>query len=121
MSSTGTDLKVTAAQFLDYIERSLGPLLVTAVKTVDYAPAIGEFVPVDATAGNVTITLPVASDRDSVGVILVATASAHTCSIVASGSDVFLVAGGSTTTTFNSAGKVVVWMYSSGIWYPTNN
>ncbi len=122
MAPTGTDLKATASQVLDYIGSSIGPLNVDAVKIANYSPAVGEFVPVDATSGNITVLLPTgAAIQDSVGVVLVATTGGHTCTVTTQGSDVFLVASGATTTVLSTAGSVKVWIYNgAGIWYPTN-
>ena len=71
-------------------------LVATAVKTSAYGAAAGDFVPVDASGGSVTVTLPTTpADKTRVGIKMIATASTNTVTIAAGGSDVFNKAGGS--------------------------
>lgn len=100
-----------------------GLLTPTAVKTSDYTALPGDFVPVDVTVANRTITLPNAPVEGTVvGVKMVATASGHVVNLQLQGSDVFNVAGGSATGTLSIVNQGVRLQYkaSSAIWYSTS-
>lgn len=92
----------------------------TAVKTSGYAAAAVDFVPVDTTSGNVTVTLPTAStDGSVIGVKHVAQGSANHVTVAAGGSDVFNKAGGATTFTLSllNQGALLQYNASGAIWY----
>lgn len=92
----------------------------TPVKTAAYTANPGDFVPVDTTGGNVTVTLPAAPvDQAMVTVKMVAQASAHTVTVAAAGADVFNVAAGATSLTLSMLNQVVVLQYrlSTAVWY----
>ena len=95
----------------------------TAVKTnasSPYSAAVGDFVPVDTTSGNVTVTLPTApADKTRIGVKHIIQGGANTVSITSGGSDVFNKAGGSTSLTLSLLNQGVLLQYasSSAIWY----
>jgi hypothetical protein len=93
----------------------------TAVKSGAYTAAAGDFVPVDASGGTVTVTLPAApADRARIGVKIVAQAATpNTVTISRGGSDVFNKAGGSTALSLNALfqGIIVQYASSTGIWY----
>src|SRR5665213_809252 len=95
----------------------------TAVKnngSSPYSAAAGDFVPVDTTAGNVTVTLPTApTDKTRIGVKHIIQGGTNTVSITAGGSDVFNKAGGSTSLTLSlpNQGLLLQYASSSAIWY----
>jgi hypothetical protein len=92
----------------------------TGVKTADYTAAPGDFVPVDASAGSVTITLPSApADQSQVGVLAIAIASAATVYVICGGSDSLNRAGGAKSLALSSVDQGVALQYqaSSNIWY----
>lgn len=96
---------------------------VTAVKTANYTAAANEFVPVDTTSGNVTITLPAApADKTQVGVKHVVRGGTNTVTVTRAGSDVFNVAGGATSLalTLVNQGVALTYKASSSIWYATS-
>lgn len=91
-----------------------------AVKNSSYTAVPYNLIPVDATSGNVPITLPTAPPDKTTEIIkVVALGSSHTVTISAGGSDVFNKAGGSTTLTLSNALQMVYLQYSkaTGIWY----
>lgn len=107
------DIQVTPGKF----SQALTP---TAVKTANYAAAAGDFVPVDTTAGAVTITLPTApADKTRIAVKLVVLGGSNAVTISAGGSDVFNKAGGSTSLTLSLVNQALNLQYkaSSSIWY----
>lgn len=93
----------------------------TALKTSSYTAAANDLVPVDCSAGNVTITLPTApSDKTVVAVKLVAIASPYTVTIARGGTtDVFNKAGGNSSVSLTLVNQMMVFRYASaaGIWY----
>jgi hypothetical protein len=103
------------------IEEAIGgasELIPTAVKTANYTAVPGNFVPASAASGSITITLPTAPANGSqVGVIMMACASSNTVTIACGGSDVFNVAGGSTSGAFTILNQMSIYQYFSGIWY----
>ena len=95
-------------------------LAATAVKTSAYNAAAGDFVPVDASGGSVTVTLPTTPvDKTRVGIKMINVASTNTTTIAAGGSDVFNKAGGATTLTLSllNQGMLLQYASSTGIWY----
>lgn len=99
------------------LDRVLAP---TAVKTGAYAAAAQDFVPVDATSGPVTITLPTApADKTRVAVKKV-DSSTNTVTIARGGTtDVFNKAGGSTSLSILVTNQAMNLQYAAGpaIWY----
>src|SRR6202050_18044 len=92
----------------------------TAVKTSAYTASPGDFVPVDASGGSVTVTLPAAPpDKSRAEIKLVNTSSGNTVTINTSGSDVFNKTSGSTSGTLSLLNQALMVQYSSSsaIWY----
>lgn len=90
----------------------------TGVKTGNYTAAAGDLVPCDTSAGAFTLTFPTApADNTVIGIKLVATGNA--LALALGGSDVFNVAGGSTSGSLTLANQCIVCLYkaSSAIWY----
>lgn len=95
----------------------------TAVKTSAYNAVVGDFVPVNVTSASVTVTLPTApADKSVIGVKLVATASSHTVTVAAGGTDVFDISGTSTVS-LSTVSQAVYLQYaaSPAIWYMIAN
>jgi hypothetical protein len=93
---------------------------VIPVVTSAYAANAGEFVPVDTRTGSITVTLPAApGDNSAVIVKMIAVAASNTVTVAASGTDVFDVAGGTTTRTLSMLNQGLVLQYgaAAGIWY----
>lgn len=94
---------------------------VTAVKTSAYTTLAGDFVPVDASGGNVTITLPTAPhDKTRVGVKLINLGgSTNTVTIASGGGDVFNKTGGATSLSLSITDQAMTLQYNatSGVWY----
>jgi hypothetical protein len=98
-------------------------LTVTAVKTSNYTATPNQFVPVDTTSGNVTVTLPTApADGTRVAVKHVVRGGTNTVTLALGGSDVFNVAGGSTSGTITLLNQGAVFQYKAtgAIWYATS-
>jgi hypothetical protein len=92
----------------------------TSVKSSDHSPSAGDLVPVDASNGSVTITLPEApADGSQVAIKTIAIAGAHRVTLACGGSDVVNRSGGSTSLDFSSlnAGGLMQYHAGSGIWY----
>lgn len=88
----------------------------TAVKTGNYTANPGDSVPVDTTSGVVTVTLPNApASLSTVAVQHVKGGNAVT--VAAAGSDVFQVAGGTTTRSLAVTDGLLWVLYNGGIWY----
>src|ERR1700727_1643141 len=105
MDPTCTDKQISGSTLF----AAIGLLTTVSVQTANYSANALEFVPVNATSGNITVLLPIApADATGVGVSFVATASSHTCTVQTQGSDVFLVAGGATTTVFSTVGQTQI-------------
>ena len=96
-------------------------LVATALKTTAYNAAAGDFVPVDASGGSVTVTLPTTpADKTRIGVKLIAVSGTNTVTIARGGSsDVFNKAGGGTSLTLSllNQGMLLQYASSTGIWY----
>lgn len=93
-----------------------------AVQVAAYAAAASDFVPVDTTAGSVTVTLPTAPpDSTIIGVKQIATAGGHTVTAAAGAGDVFNVAGGNATLTLSLLNQGVLLEYAAAaaVWYVT--
>jgi hypothetical protein len=96
------------------------PLIPTAVKTSSYTATAQDYVPVDTTAGAVTITLPTApADKTRIGVKHVIQGGTNAVTIARGGTDVFNKAGGSTSLSLLLLNQSFVLQYkaSTGIWY----
>lgn len=100
---------------------TLSPSLVpTAVKTANYTAAVSDFVPVDTTSGNVTITLPTApADKSRIAVKHVIQGGTNTVSINCGGSDLFNKSGGSSSISLSLVNQAVTLQYSASpaLWY----
>ena len=99
---------------------SPGVLSPTAVQTAAYTASPGDFVPVDASGGSVTVTLPAGpGDQTQVGVTLVAVAGPNLATVACAGSDVVNRAGGPRSVTLTSVNQTVVLQYQAAtkIWY----
>jgi hypothetical protein len=95
-------------------------LAATAVKTANYTAAAGDFVPVDASGGSITVTLPSApADKTRIAVKLIAVSGANTVTIARGGSDLFNKAGGSTSLSLSLLNQSVLLQYDAGggLWY----
>lgn len=92
----------------------------TPVKTSAYTANAGDFVPVDTTSANVTVTLPIAPpDQTNVTVQMVNQASAHTVTVATGGADVLNVPAGPTSLTLTMLSQSAMLQYrqSTGVWY----
>lgn len=92
----------------------------TLVKVSNYNAAASDLVPVDTTAGSVTINLPTgAADGTRIAVKLVASTPGNIATIYATTPDVFNKAGGGNTLTLNTVNQMLTLQYAatSKIWY----
>lgn len=92
----------------------------TAIKTANYNAGANDYVPVDSTAGNITVTLPTApADKTRIGVKHVIQGGTNTVTVACGGSDVFNRAGGGTTLTLtlSAQGTMLQYKASGAIWY----
>ena len=92
----------------------------TPVKTGAYTASPGDFVPVDASAGSVTITLPnEPPDQVQVGVTVVAIAGPHIVTVLCGSQDVLSLAGGARALSLSALGQGVLLQYqaSADIWH----
>jgi hypothetical protein len=92
----------------------------TPVQTGAYTAAPGDFVPVDASAGSVTITLPnQPPDQSQVGVTVLAIAGPNIVRVACGASDVLSQAGGARALALSSVGQGVLLQYqaSADIWH----
>lgn len=102
-------------------------LVPTAVKTSTYAASAGDYIPVDTSSANVTITLPNApADGTRIAIKMVSTAvnasngyGNNIVTYLTGGSDVFNKAGGPTSGYLTVLNQAISLQYyaSSGIWY----
>jgi hypothetical protein len=96
-------------------------MIPTAVKTAAYTAVSGDFVPVNATAGAVTITLPSAPLAGTrIGVAKVDSTS-NIVTVARGGTDVFAITGGPTSLVFRVQGQSTMLEYSGGVWYTLAN
>jgi hypothetical protein len=94
-------------------------LVPTAIKTSAYTAQPNDLVKVDATSGNVPITLPTApADKTRIAVKMIAVSGSNTTAIATGGSDVFNKAGGSTSATLTLLNQAATFQYeaATGIW-----
>lgn len=104
------DTRITAAQT---------DLTVTAVKTTSYSAAAYEFVPVDTTSGNVTVTFPAAPlDKTNCGAAQVVRGGVNTVTLQLGGSDKFNTSTGPTTNTLTLLNDAATFQYvaASSTW-----
>lgn len=90
------------------------------VKTAPYTAAVNQRVPVDTTAGAVTITLPTAPANNTVVVVKhVIQGGSNAVTVARGGTDVFNVAGGTTTHSLPLVNQAALFEYrsSTGVWY----
>jgi hypothetical protein len=95
-------------------------LVPTSVKTSAYTASPGNFVPVDASGGNVIITLPTApADESRIEIKMINTNGSYTVTVNTGGSDVFNITSGSTTAILSLLNQAVMLQYDAGtsIWY----
>ncbi|MGF7228757.1 MAG: beta strand repeat-containing protein [Candidatus Saccharibacteria bacterium] len=130
---TATGLKMTTSPTSGYVltadssgnatwqvVASSGGLTATAVQTGAYSAAANQLVPVDASSGSVTITLPATpTNATSIGVKMINTTGNNVVTINTSGSDVFNKSGGNTSATLSLLNQGILLKYQStgAIWY----
>ncbi len=103
----------------DALALKMGALTRTAVKTGNYSAAAGDLVPVDTTAGAVTVTLPTApANRSLICCKHIIQGGTNAVTIACGGSDVFNRAGGSASATLPLAAQAMLMQYdsSSAVW-----
>lgn len=89
-------------------------LVMTAVKTTNYSAAASEFVRVDTTSGNVTVTLPTApANGIQVGVKHVVRVGTNAVTVAVGGSDHFNIPAGATTDTLTLLNDSAYYQYVS--------
>jgi hypothetical protein len=94
-----------------------------AAKTANYSANAGELVPVNASGGSFTVTLPTApADKTLVALVVTAAPGANTVTIATGGSDVINQAG-SVTDTIRIGGQAKVYQYqlSTATWFRWSN
>ncbi|MFA5003706.1 MAG: glycosyl hydrolase family 28-related protein [Candidatus Saccharimonadales bacterium] len=98
-------------------------LVPTAVKVANYAAAAGDLVPVDATGGPLTVSLPAGPTDKSRIAIKKIDATTNAVTVTAGGSDVFDKAAGSTSLGLLLQNQTVDLQYAtgSGVWYVVSN
>lgn len=99
-----------------------GQLTPTATQTSAYSANASDLVISNATTTSFNVTLPTApGDQARVGALLLSTASAHTVTLVAGGTDTIADGDSSTTYLLKVPGQVVILQYkaSSTQWIPT--
>jgi hypothetical protein len=95
-------------------------LVPTTVKTSAYTASPGDFIPVDASGGSVTITLPTApADRTRIEIKMIATSGTNTVTFNTGGSDVLNKTSGVTTGTLSLLNQAIMLQYATtgNIWY----
>ncbi len=92
-------------------------LTVVSTKTANYSANANEAIPVDASGGNVTITLPSAPPNGTQVFVKRNEGGGNTASVACGGSDVFNISGGSTSQTMPFQNYGLYLLYASGIWY----
>lgn len=98
-------------------------LKATAVKTANYAAIPGDFVPVDTSAGVVTVTLPNNPADGTVLAVKRTVGAVNNASVACAGTDVFNVAGGAVTATLSVLNQQYNFVYKATgrIWYVETN
>lgn len=94
-------------------------LTTTAVKTTTYSAIANQLVPADATNAAFTVTLPTAPADKTRATVKKIDSSANAVTVAAGGSDVFNIAGGSTSASLSLQNQAVTVQYNSStsIWY----
>ena len=93
--------------------------ITVSVQTSNYTATAGNLVPVNASSGNLTVTLP-SSPIDGARVIVEKIdSSTHTVTVNCSGSDRFTVSNGNTSFVLSNPSQAVTFHYASAsaIWY----
>lgn len=95
------------------------PYIFTSTKTANYSASINEYIPVDATSGAVTITLPSAPlNGTRVAVDVIANPSSNTVSVTRGGTDVIGNPAGSTQfRTLTIVAQKWRGTYNNGCWF----
>lgn len=94
--------------------RYSAPFVVTAVKTASYSPSPNEFVPVDTTSGNVTLTLPTApANMTQIGAKHIVRGGVNTVTLAVGGSDHFNTATGPTTVALTVLNQDITFQYNT--------
>lgn len=99
-------------------------LTITAEKNANYSIAANEYVPVDLSSGNVTLTIPTApADKTLIGVKIVKLSGTNSVTINLGGTDKLNTSTGATSANLNVLNHALVLEYkaSVGIWYVINN
>jgi hypothetical protein len=115
INTDSTHRFVTDAEKTEYSR-----LVPTAVKTANYNAVAGDFIPVDNTAGDITITLPTApADKTMIGIKMVIQGGTNKVTYNTGGTDVINKAGGATSGALYLLSQAVLLQYksSTGIWY----
>src|SRR5882757_4834063 len=120
VSSTAVWMTVAGDLPLSQLDlRYSAPFVVTAVKTANYTANPNEFVPVDTTSGNVTVTFPTApADKTQVGAKHVVRGGSNTVTLALGGSDHFDTATGPTTATLGVVSQASTFQYvaATAVW-----
>lgn len=95
----------------------------TLLKQANYTASAGDFVPVDTTSGNITITLPLsAPDNTVIGVRMVTQGGTNTVTVQCQGTDKFNKPGAvAPTYVLSVVNQGVIFSYENAnqVWYPT--
>jgi hypothetical protein len=124
---TGSAAKLTTARNINgvpfdgtgSITVSPGGLTTVAKKTANYTTAGTEIIPADATSGVITITFPTAPADGTQVVVKKVDSSTNAVNLALGGSDVFNLAGGSTTGSLSLQNQSIHAQYAAtpAIWY----
>ena len=92
------------------------------MQSADYSAAAGEMVPVDASAGSVTVTLPARpSDGSVVSVKVVKLSTTNTVTVAAAGGDLINVGETTVSLSVPNHGATLQYAASPGVWYVLGN
>lgn len=92
---------------------------VTSVQTANYTALINQFVPVDTTAGSITITLPQSPvDQARVGIKQVVRAGSNMVIVAAAGTDTFNTPTGPVVVSLQGLNQAAIFQYvdASDVW-----
>jgi hypothetical protein len=113
-SATTARSNLSAAQ-------ALAPTAVITNVSSPYSATAGSFIPVDASGGNVTVTLPLTpADKTRLEIKMINTTGSNSVTFnTGGGSDVFNKTGGVTTGTLTLLNQAIMLQYASStsIWY----
>jgi hypothetical protein len=90
-----------------------------AVQTANFTVAANSSAPCSLSGGSLTATLPAAPANGTVISVFVSAVSGvgvNALTVAAGGSDVFDIAGGSTTMTLTLLHQTLTWVYDNGVW-----